>query len=86
MTARGTGAREGVAYEGYRELDLVPMPEAIPDLGIDAGFLGTVDHVYEGGRKADVEVSDDDGGTLGYVTISADPEPHVVAFYTEEDD
>jgi len=86
MAARGTDAREVLAYEGYRELDLVPMPEAIPDLGIDAGFLGTVDHVYKGGRRADVEVSDDEGTTLGYVTVEADPEPHVVAYYIEEED
>jgi len=70
----------------YRELDLVAIPEPIPELGIEAGTLGTVDLVYEGGRKADVEVSNDEGITLGYVTIDADPEPHVVACYVEEDD
>jgi hypothetical protein len=68
----------------YRELDLVAIPEPIPELGIEAGFLGTVDHVYNGGHKADIEVSNDDGLTLGYVTIEADPEPHVVGYYVED--
>jgi hypothetical protein len=69
----------------YKELDLVTMPEPIPELGIDAGFLGTVDLVYNGGRKADVAVSHD-GDIFGYVTVEADPEPHVVAYYVMEDD
>jgi hypothetical protein len=47
--------------------------------------LGTVAHVYEGERKADVEVSDDNGITFGYVTVNADPEPYVVAYYVMED-
>jgi hypothetical protein len=70
----------------YKELDLVTMPEPIPKLGVGVGFVGTVDHVYNGGRKADVELSDDDGITFGYATIAADPEPHVVAYYVVEDD
>lgn len=69
----------------YKELDLVTIPEPIPELGIEAGSLGTVDLVYEGGRKADVVVSRN-GTISGYVTIDADPEPHVVAYYVEEDD
>ncbi len=70
----------------YKELDLVTIPEPIPELGIEAGFLGTVDLVYKGGRKADVAVSNTEGITFGYVTVSADPEPHVVAYYIVEDD
>jgi hypothetical protein len=69
----------------YKELDLVTIPDSIPELGIEAGTLGTVDLVYEGARKADVAVSRD-GDIFGYVTIEADPEPHVVAYYVEEDD
>lgn len=73
--------------ESYKELELVAIPESIPELGIDAGCLGTVDHVYKGGRKADVAVSyDDDGVIFGYVTVEADPEPHVVAYYAMDDD
>ncbi len=70
----------------YKELDLVAIPEPVPKLGVEAGFVGTVDHVYKGGRKADVELSDDNGVTFGYVTVDADPEPHVVAYYVVEDD
>ncbi len=70
----------------YKELDLVTIPEPISELGIAPGTVGMVDHVYEGGRRADVEVSDKDGSTIGYVTIDADPEPHIVAYFVEEDD
>ncbi len=70
----------------YKELDLVTIPEPIPELGIEAGYVGTVARVYEGDRKADVELSDDDGIAFGYVTVDADPKPHVVAYYVVEDD
>ena len=91
MTTRKTTEGRGRLYgrptgESYKELDLVTIPEPIPELGIDAGFLGTIDHVYNGGRKADVELSDGDGITFGYVTVEADPEPHVVAYYVMDDD
>ncbi len=48
--------------------------------------MRTVAHVYEGDRKADVELSDDDGITFGYVTVASEPEPQVVAYYVVEDD
>lgn len=69
---------------GYGELDLIPMPEAIPELGIEVGSLGTVDHVYDDGARIDVEVSNDDGVTLGYVTLAAEPKLHVVAYYVDD--
>lgn len=71
--------------ESYRELDLVTIPESIPKLGVEAGTVGTVDLVYEGGRKADVAL-DNDGDIFAYVTVEADPEPHVVAYYLMDDD
>jgi hypothetical protein len=61
------------------------MPEAVSELGVEAGTVGTVDLVYKGGRKADVALSDDDGDIFGYVTVKADPEPHVVAYYVMND-
>lgn len=36
----------------YQELDMVPIPEDIPELGIEAGHLGTVDHTYPVGGEA----------------------------------
>jgi Domain of unknown function (DUF4926) len=80
VTTTGSRTRK---VRGYRELDLVPMPEAIPELGIELGALGTVDHVYEDGLRIDVEVSDDDGVTLGYVTLAFEPKLHVVAYYVD---
>jgi hypothetical protein len=83
---RETAACGHPTGESYKELDLVAMPQPIPKLGVEAGFVGTVDHVYKGGRKADVELSNDEGVTFGYATIEADPEPHVVAYYVVDDD
>lgn len=81
-----TARKGGVADSRTRELDLVPIPEAIPELGVEAGTLGTVDHVYKGGVRADVEISDDDGSTLGYVTLDFEGAPRVVGYYAEKDD
>jgi hypothetical protein len=86
VETRGTTTYGSPTGRSYKELDLVTIPDSVPKLGIEAGFVGTVDHVYKGGRKADVELSDDKGITFGYVTVDADPEPHVVAYYVVEDD
>lgn len=71
----------------YRELDLVPIPEDIPDLGIEAGMRGTVDTVFTdetGSQGLYVEVSHKDGTTVGFVQleISGDPKDtwRVVAY------
>jgi hypothetical protein len=61
----------------YQELDLVPIPEDIPELGIEAGRQGTVDYVYsdgQGGRGLYVEVSHEDGTTIGFVQLEAEPD------------
>lgn len=58
----------------YRELDLVLIPEDIPELGIKAGTRGTVDTVYadgSGGQGLYVEVSRKDGTTAGFVQLEA---------------
>lgn len=79
----GITIAEAMPKTTYKELEVVPIPESIPELGIESGFLGTVDYVYEGGHRADVEVSREDGETIGFVTIDSWPEPHVVAYYAE---
>ena len=56
----------------YKELDLVSIPEDIPELGIEAGRRGTVDSVYSdahGGQGMYVEVSREDGTTVGFVQL-----------------
>ena len=70
----------------YQELDTVPIPEDIPELGIDAGYLGTVDHTYPVGGEAErglyVEVSRPDGTTIGFTRLEADEEGawHVMTY------
>jgi hypothetical protein len=53
----------------YRELEMVGIPEGIPELGIEAGIMGTIATVYDDGRMLDVEVSREDGATIGFVDL-----------------
>lgn len=56
----------------YQALDLVPIPEDIPELGVAAGDLGVVDFVYDEGRGLHVEIGREDGTTAGFVQLEAD--------------
>lgn len=56
----------------YEELEVVTLPEAVPELGIDRGRRGTVVEVFDGGRVAMVEVSNDNGETVAFVYLKAD--------------
>lgn len=56
----------------YRDLDVVPIPEDIPGLGVEAGDLGTVTLVYgdpKGRTLLHVAADRDDGTTAGFVDI-----------------
>jgi len=53
----------------YRELERIAVPEDVPELGIEAGTLGTIATVYDEGRMLDVEVSREDGTTVGFVDL-----------------
>ncbi len=53
----------------YEELEMVAIPEDIPEFGIEAGTMGTVVTVYDGGQMLDVEVSREDGATVGFVDL-----------------
>ena len=53
----------------YHELERVAIPEDIPDFGIEAGTMGTIATVYDDGRMLDVEVSREDGVTIGFVDL-----------------
>jgi hypothetical protein len=67
-----------VPREAYQPLDMVPIPEDIPELGIEAGYLGTVDRTYAVGGEAGlglyVEVSRPDGTTMAFTQLEADEE------------
>ena len=56
----------------YEELGMVSIPEDIPELGIEAGETGTIATVYDGGRMLDVEVSGEDGATVGFVDLKVE--------------
>ncbi len=57
----------------YRALDVVPIPEDIPEFGVKAGELGVVDFVYDDGHGLHVEIGREDGTTAGFVQLEADP-------------
>lgn len=53
----------------YRELEMVAIPEAVPEFRIEAGAMGTIATVYDRGRMLDVEVSDENGATIGFADL-----------------
>lgn len=53
----------------YRELEIVTIPEDVPELGIEAGAMGTIATIYDDGRMLDAEVSREDGSTVGFVDL-----------------
>ncbi len=53
----------------YEELEMVAIPEDIPELGINAGRMGTVVTVYERGRMLLVEIGREDGTSAGLVDL-----------------
>ena len=53
----------------YEELEMVAVPENVPEFGIEAGTMGTIVTVYDGGWMLDVEVSRNDGTTVGFVDL-----------------
>lgn len=48
---------------------MVAMPQDIPEIGVESGTMGTIVTVYDGGRILDVEVSREDGTTVGFVDL-----------------
>lgn len=67
----------------YRELDVVSVPEDIPEIGVRVGDEGTVDTVYDGGRMVSVEMSSEDGRSFAFVDLrleGSDAEPVVFGY------
>jgi hypothetical protein len=53
----------------YEELEVVALPEDIPELGIEEGTTGTIVTIYEGGRMLLVEIGREDGTSVGLVDL-----------------
>jgi len=53
----------------YEELEVVALPEDVPELGVKAGTTGTIVTVYEGGRMLLVEIGREDGTSVGLVDL-----------------
>ena len=56
----------------YRELDVIPVPEDMPALGVEAGTPATVDTVYAGGRMLSLEIGREDGSSAGFVDVEVE--------------
>jgi hypothetical protein len=54
------------------ELDRVVLRKPLPDLGLEAGDIGTIVLVHDGGRGFDVEFVTLAGDTLAVATVTAD--------------
>jgi len=65
---------------------MIPILEDIPELAIEAGHLGTLDHTYpvrgEAGRGLYVELSRPDGTTIGFTQLEVDEDGawHVMTY------
>jgi hypothetical protein len=55
-----------------RELERVVLTRALPDLGLEAGDIGTVVLVHDNGAAFEVEFVTLDGDTHAVATITAD--------------
>jgi hypothetical protein len=55
-----------------RELDRFVLTEALPDLSLEAGDIGTVVLIHENGAGFEVEFVTLTGETLGVTTLSND--------------
>jgi hypothetical protein len=70
-----TSARDRISVEGsgpmIKELDLVALTRSVPDDKLEAGDVGTVVMVHEGGKGYTVEFMTLTGDTLGVVTLEA---------------
>jgi hypothetical protein len=56
----------------FHELDRVVLTTALPALGLEAGDIGTVVLVHEGGRGFEVEFVTLGGDTLAVTTLMND--------------
>lgn len=54
-----------------KELDCVALAVALPEHGLAVGDVGSVVHVFEGGRKFMVEFTTFEGVTVALAKVSA---------------
>lgn len=67
--------------EVYRELDPIEIPDAVPELSVEPGDRGVIEHIYDDGRMLSVEVPKPDGSSVGFVDIDVSgDEPRVVGY------
>jgi hypothetical protein len=56
----------------FEEHGIFTVPEDVPELGVKAGDPGVIAGVYEGGRLLDLEITHDDGTSVGFVDVRLD--------------
>ena len=52
------------------EHDTVVLTRPLPDYGLEAGDIGAIVHVYQGGAAFEVEFVSGDGATLALTTLT----------------
>jgi hypothetical protein len=65
------GSSELPPAASIHELDTVALTHPVPSHGLEAGDVGAVVHVYEGGRAFEVEFVSAGGRTLAVITLTA---------------
>ncbi len=54
------------------EHDTIVLTRSLPDRGLEAGDVGAIVHVYDAGKRFEVEFVAGSGATLALVTLGAD--------------
>lgn len=66
------------AKRTYKELDVIAIPEDVPEVGIKAGTLGAVVDVMPDGTLVVDVVDKETGRTIDMLYVAPEPEPRVV--------
>jgi hypothetical protein len=65
------------AARKYRELDIIEVPEDVPEAGIESGAVGTIVDISPSGILV-VEVVEKNGTTTEILDVDPEPTPHVI--------
>lgn len=61
----------------YEELEVIKLPEDVPEIGVRAGHPATIVDVHPGGLLT-VDVSDGEGHTLDLLDVATAPDLKII--------
>ncbi len=69
-----------MAYDAslYKEFEMAPIPDDVPELGVEAGTMAVVVDETIPGRFVIMELVDAEGETVDVIDVELEPEPRVI--------